>query len=157
MQVYVLENYKQLPLSIWNNDNFKITPHLGKDELRFGKKDVFEHRWKIESMMKLEKESYDKSIKITSISFTLDEHDGDFSVNFNDGAWTFLWEEEIVTYYYTIRGYEEYLKVREKRNSLRDKFEKETSVLEAGKLKEQIQKLDKKLSRYEGVSQRNIK
>lgn len=151
MQLYVLENYEKLPIEEWNKHSFKITHHLGKEETRFGKKDKFKHRWKIEAMMKMEKKIYDQSIKTTSISFTLDEHDGEFSVQFNEDCWSFLWEDEIVTYYYTIKGYLKYLSLREERNQLRDKFEKATSVLESGKLKEQIKKLDTQLTRYEKV------
>lgn len=106
MQVYVLQNFEKIPLEIWNKGSFRIHPHLGKDYLRFGKEDVFTPRWtKVKRMMELEKKKYDNSIKIESIKFTLDEIDGDFSVKFNNKDWTFLWEDDIIDYYYTIKNH----------------------------------------------------
>lgn len=105
MQLYVLENYSKVPIEVWNKRSFTIMPHTGKKEMRFGKEDIFKSRWRIESMKKREKERYDKSIKINSIEFTLDFSDGDFSVKFNDSAWAFLEDDEILTYYYAIKRY----------------------------------------------------
>ena len=106
MQIYVLENFKKVPLEVWNKNNFTIHTHLGGEKLRFGKEDEFKGRWiNSKTMQKLERENYDKSIKIESINFVLDEMDGDFSVDFNSGAWSFIWEDDIVDYYYTIKNY----------------------------------------------------
>ena len=107
MQLYVLENYKKLPLEVWNKDNFSINPHTGAEEMRFGKKDVFKYEFTehVPRLRKIEKERYDESIKITEINFVLDEMDGDFSVKFNNGPWAFLYGKEIVTYYYTVKNY----------------------------------------------------
>lgn len=105
MQIFVLENYEKLPLEVWNKDNFKITPHTGKDVIYFGKKDTYTKKWNIKSLEEHAKKRWEKSIKIEKISFTLDEHDGDFSVKFNDSVWTFLWEDEIVEYYYTVKRF----------------------------------------------------
>lgn len=106
MEVYILENYKSVPLKTWNEGSFELIPHMTKEHLRFGKEDEFVSRWKNSKVLKdMEKRRWDKSIKITSISFTLDEHDGDFSVKFNNDPWGFIWESEILTYYYTIKNY----------------------------------------------------
>jgi hypothetical protein len=105
MELYILENYKKLPLTLWNKNRFKIYPHIGTEELYFGKLNVFKTSWKVQRMIDTAKKVYDKSIKITSINFVLDEHDGDFSVDFNKGAWSFLTGDDTLTYYYTIKNY----------------------------------------------------
>lgn len=105
MEIYILENYEKVPLSIWNSKTFTMTPHIGKDEIRFGKKDEFINNWRIESMAKRAKERWESSIKITEISFTLDEIDGDFSVDFNDGTWCFIDGQEVLEYYCVIKSY----------------------------------------------------
>jgi len=106
MQVYVLQNFEKVPLEIWNKSSFRIHTHLEKDYLRFGKEDVFTPKWtEIRRMMEAEKKNYDKSIKIESIKFTLDEIDGDFSVKFNNKDWSFIFEDDILDYYYTIKNY----------------------------------------------------
>jgi len=104
MELYILENYEKIPLERWNSHSFKIHPHTGTKTLFFGKKDKFK-KMKNEALSKLFKRTYDKSIKITSINFVLDENDGDFSVDFNNGSWMFIYENEILTYYYTIKNY----------------------------------------------------
>lgn len=105
MEVYVLENYSKIPIEVWNNNSFKITPHTGKEELRFGKKDKLVCNWKIESFAKMEKEMWEKAIKIEQINFVLDEHDGDFSVTFNKGPWAFITGDTILNYYYVVKNY----------------------------------------------------
>lgn len=108
MQVYILDNYKKVPLEYWNKKTFKINPHLSLDKVYyyFGKKDTFKPKWKNHKrLQKREKKRYDESIKIISIDFTLDYFDGDFSVNFNDGAWCFLGNEEVLRYYLFIKNY----------------------------------------------------
>lgn len=105
MQLYILENYEKVPMEVWNDEWFKMTPHLGKDELCFGKTDEFKSDWKIKSLQEHAKKRWEKSIKIESIEFTLDPHDGDFSVKFNKHYWTFLWDREVLDYYMTIKNY----------------------------------------------------
>lgn len=105
MQLYVLENYDLVPLEVWNKKSFRIMHHTGNENIYFGKEDEYVKRWNIKSMEKHAKERWEKSIKITSIKFTLDEHDGDFSVMFNDSIWTFLWDEDITDYYYIVKNF----------------------------------------------------
>jgi len=37
--------------------------------------------------------------------FILDPHDGDFSVTFNEGPWSFIWNNNVLDYYMTIKNY----------------------------------------------------
>lgn len=105
MQLYVLDNYEKVPIEVWNEWSFKIQPHTSSEELIFGKEDEFIPNFKnSKRLMEYEKERYDKSIKIEKINFTLDEIDGDFSVDFNDGCWSFI-DEEVKKYYTIIKNY----------------------------------------------------
>lgn len=105
MQLYVLENYDMVPLEVWNKSNFKIMHHTGNENLYFGKEDEYVKKWNIKSMEAHARKRWEKSFKINSIEFTLDEHDGDFSVKFNNLVWTFLWEEDIVEYYSVVKRF----------------------------------------------------
>ena len=105
MQLYILENYEKVPLKEWNDRHLKIVPHTGKEALIFGKTDEFKPTFgKISVLTKIQKSKWDRATKINSISFTLDEIDGDFSVKFNDSAWSFLWGEEVLIYYIVIKN-----------------------------------------------------
>jgi hypothetical protein len=106
MEWFVFTKHNEVPLEVWNKFNFTIKPHVGKGKLHFGKEDVFTPRWKnAPRFMESEKEKYDKSVKITSIGFVLDEIDGDFSVDFNFGSWSFIYGTEIIEYYSVIKKY----------------------------------------------------
>ena len=104
MEVYIIENYEKVPLEVWNSHHFDIYPHTGEERLYFGKEDEYKpHRLKV--LDKMFKKRYDKSTKIDSIKFILDAHDGDFSVTFNDGPWSFLWDSDVLDYYMVIKNY----------------------------------------------------
>lgn len=106
MEFFILENYKKIPLETWNNKTFEIYTHNSGKKMLFGKKDKFESKWgNFKRFEELSKKRYNKAIKIKEISFTLDMHDGDFSVKFNNDYWSFLGEQEVVNYYYTIKNY----------------------------------------------------
>lgn len=104
MEVYILENYEKVPLEIWNKGNFDIYPHTGTGRLFFGKEDEYVPH-NLQGIDEIFKQMYDKSIKIDSIKFILDPHDGDFSVTFNEGPWSFIWNKDVLDYYMTIKNY----------------------------------------------------
>lgn len=105
MQIYVLDNYKKVPLEVWNKRSFGIKPHLGGKGITFGKTDEFTTLWKNDFMKEMSLKRWKKSVKIESIEFTLDEWDGDFSVDFNNGTWSFIYDDEIRSYYLTVKKY----------------------------------------------------
>jgi len=106
MEWFVFTEQDKVPVEFWNKFNFTIRPHVGRGKIHFGKEDVFTPRWaNVSRLMTAEKEKYDRSVKITSIAFVLDEIDGDFSVDFNFGAWSFISGSEILDYYSVIKKY----------------------------------------------------
>lgn len=105
MENYVLENYKKVPLKEWNDWYFKITPHLGQEKVTFGGAAYEPIKGRSEKLNKLFSEIAAKRKVITEINFTRDQDDDEFSVDFNAGTWTFLWEDEIVPYYRVVHGY----------------------------------------------------
>lgn len=104
MELYVLDNFDKVPLDVWNEYSFTMTPHTGQERLYFGKTESSKE-FKNETLNKIFRERWEKSHKIESINFVLDEHDGDFSVDFNGGTWTFLWDDEVHDYYHVIKKY----------------------------------------------------
>lgn len=102
METFVLENYTKVPIEVWNNTTFCITPHLSREKLVFGKGEYSPKPRLNERVNNFLKKRYDSQIKIDSITFTRDYSDDDFSVDFNNGAWSFLHNEAIVPYYLLI-------------------------------------------------------
>jgi hypothetical protein len=106
MEWFVFTEQGKVPVEFWNTFNFTIRPHVGKGKIHYGKEDVFTPRWgNVPRLMASEKERYERSVKITSIAFVLDEIDGDFSVTFNFGAWAFISGAKILDYYSVIKKY----------------------------------------------------
>lgn len=93
MQLYVLDNYKKIPLEEWNKHSFL---------LKTKEHSLFYGNSKIDNF--LSSFSIEKSKPITNIEFTLDYIDGDFSVEFNNKCWMFL-ESETIHYYNVVYNY----------------------------------------------------
>lgn len=106
MKQYILDNFEKVPIDVWNNYSFSIDPVFTADRLYFGKKDKFEAGYtKHAKVLKdYARKKWERSVKIDSISFVLDKIDGDFSVVFNGGPWSFLWGDDVVDYYKTIKN-----------------------------------------------------
>ena len=90
MQMYVLENYQKIPLDEWNKYRFTLYDAAGR-KYYFGKKYLYS---------KLNRDT----TPISSITFTLDEHDGDFSVKINNNLWNWI-DHEIIEYYSVLDNY----------------------------------------------------